>query len=78
MKTAISLPDEIFEEAEAFARRLGISRSQLYATAIAGYVSEHRKARVTEKLNDVYRASPSALDPVLSAMQLSSLEKDEW
>jgi metal-responsive CopG/Arc/MetJ family transcriptional regulator len=78
MKTAISLPDEIFEEAEAFARRLGISRSELYATAIAGYVSEHRKARVTEKLNDVYGEGTSALDPVLSAMQLSSLEKDEW
>jgi metal-responsive CopG/Arc/MetJ family transcriptional regulator len=35
MKTAISLPDELFESADALARRMGISRSKLFATAVA-------------------------------------------
>ena len=44
MKTAISIPDETFEAAETLAGRLGLSRSELYATAVAEYLARHRTA----------------------------------
>ena len=53
MKTAISLPDRLFEEAEVLAERLGKSRSQLYAEALAEYVARHDAATVTRRLDRV-------------------------
>jgi hypothetical protein len=60
MKTAISLPDKLFHEADAFASGAGISRSELYATAIAEYLARRNDALVTARLDLVY-ASPDAL-----------------
>jgi len=77
MKTAISLPDELFEEAEALAEDRGVSRSELYATALAEYVAKHRDAEVTEKLNEVYAAEPSGLDASLREAQARSVG-EEW
>ena len=54
MKTAISIPDPVFEEAEALANRLGMSRSELYAKAVKSYLGEHRREGITEALNRVY------------------------
>jgi hypothetical protein len=53
MKTAISLPERIFREAERFAHRLRKSRSQLYAEAIAEYLSRHGSNDITESMNSV-------------------------
>ncbi|MEJ7809457.1 MAG: hypothetical protein WKG32_03485 [Gemmatimonadaceae bacterium] len=82
MKTAISLPDGLFESAEALARRLGVSRSELYATALAQFVAHHDRAVVTERLNAVYAAaSGEALDRDLAslhALQARSLPRDAW
>lgn len=75
MKTAISLPDALFDSAEALASRLGVSRSQLYATAIARLLAEHEQ--VTERLNTVYGGTdgvPSAVDPDLRALQARALD----
>ena len=67
MKTAVSLPDPIFQEAEQLAKRLRVPRSRLYATAIASFVKQHRRKGITEALNEVYAADAeqSKLDPVL-------------
>ena len=54
MKTAISLPDAVFREAEHFARRKGKSRSQVYAEAIAEYLARHAPDSVTDTLNKVW------------------------
>jgi metal-responsive CopG/Arc/MetJ family transcriptional regulator len=54
MKTAISIPDPVFEAAERLAQRLGKSRSELYTTAIRDYLKEHRDEDVTERLNEIY------------------------
>lgn len=54
MKTAISLPNDLFAAAEALAGRLGLSRSQLYATALARFVAEQERAGITARLNAVY------------------------
>ncbi len=54
MKTAISLPDDLFRSADSLAERLGVSRSQLFATAVAEFLAKHQARKVTEQLNAVY------------------------
>jgi len=78
MKTAVSIPDVLFDAADEVADRLGMSRSQLYAKALAEYVSKHRDDDVTAALNRVYAEQPSELDPVLAAMQFISLPSEDW
>lgn len=72
------MPDELFSEAEATARELGVSRSQLYATAIESYLRQRQDRSVTEQLNRVYAQQNSELDPGLHAAQLASIEKEVW
>jgi metal-responsive CopG/Arc/MetJ family transcriptional regulator len=78
MKTAVSLPDALFAEAEAAAKRLRMSRSKLYATALARFLKEHGSRGVTDLLNDVYAKEDSHLDPVLNELQLRSLPREKW
>ncbi len=78
MKTAVSLPDPIFEAADDLAGRLGMSRSQLYAEAVQTYVRSHRREGVTEALDRVYASKPSDLDPALAAIHSASLPDEDW
>ena len=78
MKTAISIPDDLFEAAERFAGEEGLSRSELYATALRHYLQERRGEGITERLDAVYSAEPSALDPVIASLQTRTLPRDEW
>jgi len=80
MKTAISLPDPLFEAAERLARRMGISRSELFQRAMQAFLQEHRDEGVTETLNHVYGpgSEEARLDLILEQLQLASLPKEEW
>jgi metal-responsive CopG/Arc/MetJ family transcriptional regulator len=78
MKTAISIPNDIYNSAEQLASQLGKSRSQLYTQALSNYVSKHRKENVTEKLNEVYGIDDPKPDTFLSDLQFKSLPKEEW
>lgn len=79
MKTAISIPDSDFEEAERLAKRLHVSRSQLYRRAIADFVARHAEAHVTEKLNEIYaEAADSALDEAWHRAQAKSVPAEKW
>jgi metal-responsive CopG/Arc/MetJ family transcriptional regulator len=78
MKTAISLPDPIFKAAEDLAKRLGMSRSQLYATAVSRFIESYNDDAITESLNNIYNESPATIDPVLLQMQLHELPEEEW
>jgi metal-responsive CopG/Arc/MetJ family transcriptional regulator len=78
MKTAISIPDKIFRSADSLARRLGISRSQLYSTAISEYLTKHQSKQITEKLNSIYTEEDSSLPPSLILLQSRSLPHEEW
>jgi metal-responsive CopG/Arc/MetJ family transcriptional regulator len=78
MKTAVSLPDELFRMAEATARRLRVSRSKLYATAIAEFLEGQQGNSITERLNDVYSRRTAKVDSGLHRAQLKSLGKDAW
>ena len=80
VKTAISIPDAIFEEAERLAKTRGWSRSELYANAVTAYVNSERFSGVREKLDAVYgqNANSSAVDPLLVKAQARSLPKEKW
>ena len=54
MKTAISISDTLFEEAEKTARYMGIPRSKLYVIALEDYISRNNGEMITNKLNEVY------------------------
>ncbi len=78
MKTAISIPDKLFRQAEAAARKQKVSRSQLYATAVEAYLKHQKDDAVTAKLNEVYSRQPSALDPAWEQAQWEVLSKEKW
>lgn len=78
MKTAISIPDPIFREADELAARLGLSRSELYVRAIKRYVSRRKTSKVTEALDAIYGERESTLDPSLAALQARSLPGGDW
>lgn len=79
MKTAISVPDELFEAADRVAKRLGLSRSELYQKALAKYLEGQDSAAVTAQLNRLYPAGDSGeLDPGLDGMQRGSIVRENW
>ena len=77
-KIAVSLPDDLFRFAEAAARRLRISRSQLYATAISEFLDRQQRNTVTERLNEVYSRRPASVDSAVHRAQLNSVGLDSW
>ena len=78
MKTAISIPDTIFQAAERIAQKLGISRSELYSKAIAEFVATYEDESLTEELNQFYAEEDSSLDPVVQQLMLISIPREEW
>jgi metal-responsive CopG/Arc/MetJ family transcriptional regulator len=79
MKTAISIPDDVFQEAERVAAELKQSRSQLYSRAVREYVTRHSVDKVTAALDAVYATEPdeSELEFLRLAAQ-RTLERSEW
>ena len=78
MKTAISIPDTIFQQAEKTARQLKITRSELYAKAVEIFISQHHSQSVTEKLNEIYASENSGLEPEFSHAQTAMLDAENW
>src|SRR5437588_13071027 len=78
MKTAISVPDELFEEVERLARRLNRSRSRLFADAMREYIARHDPETVTAALDRVYAGSNGACDAFNSAAAARILERTDW
>lgn len=80
MKTAISIPDSLFIAAEQLAKRLGISRSELYQRAVGTFIKNHKYTGITETLNNVYatRDIDQGLDPLLDMLQGASIAREEW
>ena len=78
MKTAISISNRVFEAAEGLAARIGMSRSELYATAVAEYLVRQRAAGVRERLDAVYAIEDEAarLESVLAIVQAESIPAD--
>ncbi len=78
MKTAISVPDEIFERAERLARQMKKSRSRMYSEALAEYLARHDADAVTAALNRVYAEIDPTPDEFLKAARRRGLERTEW
>jgi predicted transcriptional regulator len=78
MKTAISIPDDVFADADKLARDLKQSRSQLYSRAVREYVARHSADSVTAALDAVYAEEPVADDGFLAAAARRTLERTEW
>lgn len=78
MKTAVSLPDELFRRAEGLALRLGKSRSQLYREAISEYLVRRDPHAVTQAVNAALDELDAAQDPWLREAGRRTLERNEW
>lgn len=78
MKVAISLPDPVFADAEKLAKRLRISRSQLYVQALQEFLEARADNRVTERLDAVYAAGTPPIDTGLAAAQRTVLDDEAW
>jgi metal-responsive CopG/Arc/MetJ family transcriptional regulator len=78
MKTAISVPDEVFEEAERLSARLAKSRSQLFTDAMREYLARHDPVSVTERLNEVVDDLSPTEDRFVTATARSVLERVAW
>jgi metal-responsive CopG/Arc/MetJ family transcriptional regulator len=78
MKTAISIPDPIFEAAESLASSMGVSRSELFTRAVAEFIEAEKYKNVTSRLNKVYANNQAALPESLAAMQHKSIGHEDW
>lgn len=78
MKVAVSIPEDVFDSAESLGKRLGVSRSRLYATALAEFIAKHQGRKITERLNSVYADQESRLEKPLRRLQGRSIAGESW
>ena len=76
----ISIPDRIFNSAEHLAKRLGVSRNQLYSEAVDAFIEKYRSCSVTEQLDIFFEINPreSSLLQDLEELQSQSLGGEKW
>ncbi len=78
MKTAVSIPEEVFREAERLARLMKKSRSALYSRALAEYVARHAPDHVTEAMNRALAEVQEPSDEFVSVASRRVLERSKW
>lgn len=78
MKTAVSIPDPVFQSAEVLASRLGLSRSELYARALETFVKTHDPNTVTARLNEIYTTEKAEVPPDVIAAQKALIDDEGW
>lgn len=78
MKTTVSLPNDVFASAEELAEKLAMTRSALYATAVAEFVAKHQYDDLTQQYDEVYSKESNRLHPDVRRAQRRSVTKDEW
>jgi metal-responsive CopG/Arc/MetJ family transcriptional regulator len=78
MKTAISIPEAVYQAGERLANRLKLSRSRLYALALADYIERHADDTITQRLNAAFAAHPTVADPFVREAAHRTLERNEW
>lgn len=78
MKTAVSVPDDVFESAERLARRERRSRSEIYSTALREYVARHSPDEITDALDRVLADIGETADPFVTRAARRILENSEW
>lgn len=78
MKTAVSVPDELFERAERLARRSRQTRSEVFSRALREYVARHAADEVTEAVDRVCAEVGELQDRFVGAATRRALEGSEW
>ena len=78
MKTAVSIPDDIFERAERLASQERRSRSDVYAAALDEYLARHAREEITDTMNRVCDEVGDADDAFLAAAGRQVLDRVEW
>jgi antitoxin MazE6 len=78
MKVAVSIPEDLFDSAESLGKRLGVSRSRLYATALSEFLAKHHGRKTTERLNRIYAEEESRLSTSLRSRQARSVGREPW
>ena len=78
MKTAISIPDELFEQAERASKNMRVSRSEFYSLALGKFLETRCEQEIASKLHDFYSTSSDSPDSALSAAQFPIMKRSEW
>jgi metal-responsive CopG/Arc/MetJ family transcriptional regulator len=78
MKTAVSIPDDVFERVERLAKRARRSRSEVFSAALREYVARHTPDEVTEAMNRVCAAVNDEPDGFVTTAGRRVLERTEW
>jgi metal-responsive CopG/Arc/MetJ family transcriptional regulator len=78
MKTAVSLPDDLFAEAEAYGQCHHVSRSALYARALREYLTRRNDDAITAAINTVVDEVDTALESDLAEVSRERLRRQEW
>jgi metal-responsive CopG/Arc/MetJ family transcriptional regulator len=78
MKIALSIPDDLFRAGEALSKRAGVSRSRLYASALADFLAKHEGRSITERLNALYAEEESGLDRRVRRAQKRAVTGEGW
>jgi len=78
MKTAVSIPNELFDVAERLARRSRKSRSRLFSDALREYVARRSPDRITEAMDEALAEIGESNDPFVAAASRRRLEQSEW
>jgi metal-responsive CopG/Arc/MetJ family transcriptional regulator len=78
IKTAVSLPDELFAKVEHEAKRRGVSRSRLFTLALEKYLQESDYGDITNRLNEIYDTELSSLDSEIVETQHRSVDNESW
>jgi metal-responsive CopG/Arc/MetJ family transcriptional regulator len=78
MKTSVSIPDEVFEQAERLARRRGRSRSHIFSEALREYVARHAPDEVTEVMDRVCNQVGDQSDPFVTTVARRALGRTQW
>ncbi len=78
MKTAVSIPDELFQRADELAQLLGKSRSQIYREALAEYVARREPRSVTRTLDELVHELAAEPDPWVIEAGRAALERSDW
>ena len=78
MKIAVSVPDDVFQEAEELARRTKCSRSEVYSRALAEYVARHAPDRVTEAMDRALTEIGEPADRFVQTASRRMLKRSDW
>ncbi len=78
MRTAVSVPDDVFRKAERLARRMRKSRSEVFSEALREYVARHAPDEVTEAMHCVVAVTGEGEDVFVAAASRRALESTEW